>query len=82
MLLLSSKIAPGLLVALHLKVSTLFLLLLPPLSSLPSLQLGPSGSCFLKKVLDLCFKETDFSKTEALVLMVSLRWSPCSLGGR
>lgn len=37
MFLLSSKIAPGLLVSLHLKVSTLSLLLLSPLSSLSSL---------------------------------------------
>lgn len=37
MLLLSSKIAPDVLVALHLKVTTLSLLLLPPLTSLSSL---------------------------------------------
>lgn len=79
MLLLSHKIAPGLLVALHLKVSTLSFLLLSPVLTLIFITC-PFWKLFLKKALELYFKERGFSKSEGSSVNVSLRWSPCSSG--
>lgn len=63
MLLLSRKIAPGLLVALHLKVSTLSFLLMSPVLTLIFITC-PFWKLFLKKALELYFKERGFSKSE------------------